>query len=259
MLSKRVILAVGVGVLVSLAGCAAGSPDADGTTASTVTETEQRTDEDCHRDPPGHPDEVTANSAVEFAQRFESVAVYNDICSRAEFGLTATTATERATVEFVESGVFYVFVRQPYYYTSDGTEADGASSGVYAVGDDGFVRVDHGGGDRSVVEPFESGATRSVRTTVRLYNFNSSGREVTVRLHQDNSSGSRSWRKNVSVSGESGRVTVLQLPPGSYSLTASVGDTRRRVQLTVERPVDGDVAVYLGPDGRLYVRNVSTT
>lgn len=238
-------------------------------TEPTAGTTESTPPADCPRPLPDPPEVVTAERALAFAETYEANRTYNRICTKDRFGLTPTTASEALHVEHRTAEGAYVFARQPFWYTEVRSEgdrstevhADGASSAVYFVGNGTYGRVTHRPGTVWRVDTYAPNgsddstgpeATRSIR----LYNFGSEDRTVSVRFQYLNAT------TPVTVLNETLRVGAedgfyfrdVAARPGRYRLAVTVGDGPTRT-LRVSIPESGrwlpDVAAYVAPDGDL--------
>lgn len=219
---------------------------------------------DCPKDAPQPPATVSEDAAKSFAEAAEAARAYNEICTYRSFGLGETTASKHVAIEMRTDEGFYVFARQPYHYSTRDTEADGATSGVYFVGNSTSVRVSHYGAEQRSPESYAApNPSANVRggQDVRLYNFDAETRSLHVTLrYVDESAPEPAYDESHSVAGVSGvRLLDVATRNGTYDL-AVIGRSEQRVTysftLTDDHPPA--IAIYVGPDGEINVGRVGS-
>ena len=215
--------------------------------------------ENCPKDVPQPPATVSEETAKSFAETAEAARAYNKVCTYRSFGLGETTAGKRLAIEMRTDEGFYVFAQQPYYYSTRDVEADGATSGVYFVGNDTSVRVSHYGADQRWPDSYaarDSSENVQGGQEIRLYNFDAETHPLHVTLRYENDSATElAYNQSHSIVGVSGvRLLDVATREGTYTLSV-VGRSGQQVTysftLTDEYPFA--IAVYVSPDGEVGV------
>lgn len=236
-------------LLLSMAGCSSVG----------ISSTDTAPAADCPRESPQPPATVSEENAKSFAETAEAARAYNRICTYRSFGLGETTAPKRLAIDLRTDEGFYVFAQQPYYYSTSDSEADGATSGVYLVGNGTSVRVSHYGAEQRSSETYAAtGSSENVRggQDVRLYNFATEVRSLHVTLRYANASSPEiAYDESHSVAGVSGvRLLDVATRRGTYDLSVVDRSGRRLTYsfaLTADYPPA--IAIYVGPDGEVDV------
>lgn len=241
-----------IALLLVLTGCLSGW----GVSNSTPT--------DCPEATPQPPAEVSEEAATEFAAAAEEIEAHNRVCDEDSFGLTGTTALKKLNVEMRTDNGFFVFAQQPWSVSTNEFHADGATSGVYFIGNGTAVRVSHYGAEQHSVEPYEATNTsENVRggPDVRLYNFASSPQSLRVILrHTDNSASEVAYNASHSIQGESGlQLSEVTTRTGTYEFSVESDSGQQATHtFTLSDTNPPVMGIYVGPDERIYVDRISS-
>lgn len=235
--SKQVLAVLGLALVIILAGCTA-VPGVGSTNDSS----------DSAEPLPSEPRELNESAVESYALEHERVRLVNRLDQRYgndSFGVGCCTTSKQAVTITENSSHYYVRVRYPYYYVTDGGETDAASEAVYTVSENTTERISLRARTISVDDPYSASNQSGNAAPPRVYVVNAAhnDRDLSMTLsHLDRDE--TAFDRSIDLDGNaSAEVSQIATRKGEYRLAVSSEGEVTRQEFTIGETDAGSVFV----------------